>query len=104
MPEQSGFQTNLSSNAYWWGVAITFSDSETKVHAHAMRQSGNTAALLAAITAFIPGGWLASVTGAFWGRAGNSIANDFDYKNRGNGITLNIHWLPVIYYEVTTNS
>lgn len=85
------------------GGAITFSDSETKVHALAMRQSVNTAALLAAVTAFIPGGWLVSVTGAFWGWAGNKIANDFDYHNRGNGVTLNIHWLPFIYYEVTTN-
>ncbi|EJW17797.1 hypothetical protein M5X00_27210 [Paenibacillus alvei] len=97
------YSTNAFSNTYWWGVAITFSDSETKAHALAMRQSGNTTSFLAAIAAFIPGGWLAAVTGAAWGWAANSIANDFDYYNRGNGATLNIHWLPVIYYEVTSN-
>ncbi|WCF05700.1 hypothetical protein NDS46_14980 [Paenibacillus thiaminolyticus] len=97
------FTTNAFSNTYWWGGAITFDDAETKVHALAMRQSGNTAGLLAAIAQFIPGGWLAAVSGYFWAWAGNSIANDFDYHNRGNGVTLNVHWLPVIYYEVTTN-
>lgn len=102
VPER--YSTNAFSNAYWWGVAITFSDSETKTHALAMRQSGNTTAFLAGIAAFIPGGWLATVTGLFWGYAGNVIANDFDYYNHGRGVTLNIHWLPIVYYEVTTNS
>lgn len=49
------------------GGAITFDDAETKVHALAMRQSGNTAGLLAAIAQFNPGGWLAAVSGYFLG-------------------------------------
>ncbi|WP_374015993.1 hypothetical protein ABU162_16680 [Paenibacillus thiaminolyticus] len=98
------FTTNAFSNTYWWGVAITFDDSETKVHAHAMRQSGAVAGLLGGIAAFIPAGWLAALSGLLYNAGANMVANDFDAKNNGKGVTLNLHWLPVPYYEVTTNS
>lgn len=44
--------------------------------------------MFAAVTAFIPGGCLASVTDAFLGGQETQIANDFDYYNRWNGVTL----------------
>lgn len=99
----SEFSTNWSSNAYWWGVAFTFSDSETKTHIYAMRQAGSVAGLLGGIAAFIPTGWLAAVTGLLINAGSSMISNDFERKNNGRGVTLNLHWLPVPYYEVTTN-
>lgn len=97
------FSTNAFSNTYWWGVAITFDDAETKVHAQALRQSGAVGGLLGGIAAFIPAGWLAAITGLLYNAGATMIANDFEYKNNGRGVTLNLHWLPVPYYEVTTN-
>lgn len=44
-----------------------------------------------------------TVGGIFIGYLANQIANDLDFHENGRGVTLNNHWLPVPYYEVTSN-
>jgi hypothetical protein len=91
------------SNSYWWGVAITFNDAETKSMVYSLQQTATVATLLAGISAFIPVAWLGSVVALIEGTGATMIANSMSYHNAGKGVTLNIHWLPVPYFESTTN-
>lgn len=95
------------SNTYWWGVAVTFNDEETKEQIYSLQQSGQLVTLLAAIVASLPGGpastaAAAVVAGAFVAVTSSMVANSMSNHNKGNGVTLNIHWAPA-YYEVTSN-
>ncbi|MBB6024823.1 hypothetical protein HNR77_005969 [Paenibacillus sp. JGP012] len=91
------------SNSYWWGVAITFNNQETKDMIYSLQQTANVGAILAAIAVFIPGGQLGAVVAAIESAGANMIANSMSHNNAGRGVTLNLHWLPFVYYEVTTN-
>ncbi|WP_419890094.1 hypothetical protein [Paenibacillus xylanexedens] len=91
------------SNSYWWGVAITFNNQETKDMIFSLQQTSSVGAMLAAIAVFIPGGQLGAVVAAIEAAGANMIANSMSHNNAGRGVTLNLHWLPFVYYEVTTN-
>ncbi|MDR9855252.1 hypothetical protein RJP21_16675 [Paenibacillus sp. VCA1] len=91
------------SNTYWWGVAITFDNEETIRMVYSLNQTAQVAVILAAIAAFIPSGQLGAVVAAIEGAGATMIANSMSYHNNGKGVTLNIHWLPITYFEVTTN-
>ncbi|WP_240479698.1 hypothetical protein [Paenibacillus wynnii] len=95
--------TLVFSNSYWWGVAITFNNTETKNMVYSLQQTASVATLLAGIAAFIPVAWLGSVVALIEATGATMIANSMSYHNEGKGVTLNIHWLPVPYFESTTN-
>ncbi|MGG0812965.1 hypothetical protein ABE142_09825 [Paenibacillus alvei] len=98
------------SNTYWWGVAITMNEQDTKLFAHSLKQvkEGFTAeSIVAGIIAAIvsgPAAWAASAAGAIVAAGAGLVANSLEAYNNSNGVTLNIHWLPLPYYEVTVNS
>ncbi|GMX62718.1 hypothetical protein Elgi_25250 [Paenibacillus elgii] len=96
--------TNAYSNSYWWGVAVTFDDGETKHQIYTLQQTGTVAALLAALLAFIPAAQAGAITAAIISAGALMIANSMSYWNQGRGVTLNLHWLPFVYYEVTSNN
>ncbi|MDK8193948.1 hypothetical protein QP794_28090 [Paenibacillus sp. UMB7766-LJ446] len=91
------------ANSYWWGVAITFNNQETNDMIYALQQTAQVAVLLAAIAGFIPGGQIGAVVALIEGAGFSMIANSMSHNNAGKGVTLNLHWLPITYYEVTTN-
>ncbi|RJG25320.1 hypothetical protein [Paenibacillus thiaminolyticus] len=92
------------ANTYWWGVAITFDDEETKHQVYALTQTSNAAAALAVIAGTVPGGQAAAVLTALEAIGISALATALDYNNKGNGCTINIHWLPVPWVNVTSNS
>lgn len=94
----------ITSNPYWWGYAITFDNQSTKFHQQAMAETAAKAALLTAILAAVPAVQAAAVSSALASALVGDLALLFNNKNKGKGVTLNLHWLPVIYYEVTTNN
>ncbi|MCG7406795.1 hypothetical protein MH117_05135 [Paenibacillus sp. ACRRX] len=91
------------SNSYWWGVAVTYDDAETKRMVYALQQTAAVGTFLAGVAAFIPVAHLGSIValaetlGATW------LANSMSYHNNGRGVTMNIHWLMVPYIEITSN-
>ncbi|MCW3796097.1 hypothetical protein OM416_31390 [Paenibacillus sp. LS1] len=91
------------SNSYWWGVAITFNNQETNNMIYSLQQTAQVAVLLAAIAGFIPGGQIGAAVALIEGAGFSMIANSMSHNNAGKGVTLNLHWLPFTYYEVTTN-
>ncbi|MEC0184598.1 hypothetical protein P4H61_24280 [Paenibacillus peoriae] len=91
------------SNPYWWGVAITFDDAETKRMIYSLQQTAAVGALLAAIAAYIPYAQLGAIVALLESTGAMMIANSMSYRNAGRGVTLNLHWAPAVYYEVTPN-
>jgi hypothetical protein len=101
--QQPEVSTNSYSNSYWWGVAITYSDTETKQMIFALLQTAAVGALIASIAAFVPAAQVGAIVAAIEAAGALMIANSMSYHNQGNGVTLNLHWLPFVYYEVTPN-
>ncbi|WP_018884032.1 hypothetical protein [Paenibacillus massiliensis] len=91
------------SNPYWWGVAVTFDDAETKRMVYSLQQTATVGALLAAVAAFIPYAQYGALVAAIEAAGATMIANSMSYRNNGRGVTLNLHWAPAVYYEVTSN-
>lgn len=96
--------TYVFSNPYWWGYAITFNNAETINQANILEDYGDTVALLAAVLAVIPATSAEGAAAALVGVSATAIAKSFRSHNKGKGVTLNLHWLPAPYYEVTTNN
>ncbi|BFH17071.1 hypothetical protein WJ0W_006340 [Paenibacillus melissococcoides] len=98
------------ANTYWWGVAITMNQRDTELFAYQMKQFKEGFATEAAIAGVIggiiggPAAWSASAAGAIMALGYSLVANSLEAHNNPNGVTLNIHWLPLPYYEVTENS
>jgi hypothetical protein len=97
-----GMHTNIFGNAYWWGVAVTFTNQETLDQVYTLTQTGVVWGLVAAVSGVIPGGQVAAASSAIVSAGSFLIANSMSANNRGNGVTLNIHWSPV-YFESTPN-
>lgn len=98
-------------NVYWWGVAFTMSEAEAKSFAYSLEQVKDTFAAVAIVSAAIggimgvnPAPWAASAAAAIVALGAGLVSRSLTYYNNPNGVTLNIHWLPVNYYEVTKNS
>lgn len=95
---------NAFSNSYWWGVAITFDNAETKRFAESLQTTSSVGSFLAAIAIFIPVARVGALVAELESIGANYLANQFFSKNAGKGVTLNIHWAPVpLYTTVTTN-
>ncbi|MBJ6361068.1 hypothetical protein ACFOQM_07120 [Paenibacillus sp. GCM10012307] len=111
-PTQSGdlISPRASFGTYWWGVALTMSQSETKDLIYSLRQVAAgfaTEATLAALLINLVGGpqiWAATAAGALVSLGALLVSNSLEHHNNSKGVTLNIHWLLVPYYEVTKNS
>lgn len=101
-PGPGEFTTNAFSNAYWWGVAITFNDQETKNQIYTLTQTGVIWGLVATV-AGVSGAHAATIAAALVSAGAFMIANSMSAHNMGKGVTLNIHWLPAPYFESTTN-
>ncbi|MCM3337834.1 hypothetical protein M3650_04085 [Paenibacillus sp. MER TA 81-3] len=99
----SEFQTNAFSNAYWWGVAVTYSDSETKSWIYALNHGAGISGFLASMSSLIPGGQIVSFWSAVAGFGALWFANELSYKNDGRGVTFNFHWLPIPSFVITSN-
>lgn len=98
------FQTKAFSNVYWWGVAVTYSDSETKSWVYALNQGAGLSGFLASMASLIPGGQIVSFWSAVAGFGALWFANELSYKNDGKGVTFNFHWLPAPYFVISSNS
>lgn len=100
---------NASSNSYWWGVAVTMSQSETKQLSYSLKQQSKgfltVSGLAAAIGSIMPSPapWAASAAAALVSLGTDLIASSLDHYNGSRGTTLNIHWLPAPYYTVNSN-
>lgn len=98
------------ANTYWWGVAITMNQRDTELFAYQMKQFKEGFATEAAIAGIIggiiggPAAWSATAAGAIMALGYSLVANSLEAHNNPNGVTLNVHWLPLPYYEVTENS
>jgi len=99
-----------SAGTYWWGVALTMNEQEASDLIYTLRQIslGFVAeAGLAVMFATIVGGpvtWSAAAAGTLVTLGTTLVANSLEHHNNKKGVTLNIHWLLVPYYEVTKNS
>ncbi|GAV12658.1 hypothetical protein PBN151_2591 [Paenibacillus sp. NAIST15-1] len=97
------------SNTYWWGVAITMTESEAKDFAYSLEQIKDGFATEAAVAGIIggiiggPAAWAASAAGAIVALGAGLISRSITHYNNSKGVTLNLHWLPITYYEVTKN-
>lgn len=80
------------ANDYWWGIAITFNNQETKDFIYACEQTAQIAAVAALLAAFIPVLQLTSVVAALESIGLTMVANSMSYHNNGKGVTLNLHW------------
>ena len=98
-----GAQTDAYAGTYWWGVAVTFSQQETLNQIYTLQQTGVVWGLVAAVSGLIPGGQVASATAAIVSAGAFLISNSMSSNNIGYGVTLNIHWLPFVYFESTPN-
>lgn len=114
--ENGKFTSNISQNltpgqispqyhtgTYWWGIAVTYTESETKALEHAVVSGANTYTLGAALAAFIPGGEAVAAAAAIVAYGSYQLANDMQYYDRGYGVTLNFHWLPLPWVTVSSN-
>ncbi|WP_458124739.1 hypothetical protein [Paenibacillus sp. Z3-2] len=100
------------ANQYWWGVALTFNKTDATLFAQQLKNFatgfGAEAAIAGLITALFPnpGTFAAAAAGAIMYAGYTMVAESIITSNSvtNNGITLNLHWIPVTYYEVTRNS
>ncbi|GAC42707.1 hypothetical protein [Paenibacillus popilliae] len=83
---------------------------DTELFAYQMNQFKAGFATEAAIAGVIggivsgPAAWSAAAAGALVSLGYSLVANSLEALNNPNGTTLNVHWLPVLHYEVTENS
>ncbi|WP_270164865.1 hypothetical protein [Paenibacillus sp. SYP-B4298] len=111
-PTQSGelISARATFGTYWWGVALTMNESETKNLIYSLRQVAAgfaTEATLAGLLINLVGGpqiWAATAAGALVSLGALLVSNSLEQYNNSKGVTLNVHWLLVPYYEVTKNS
>ncbi|MFC5446875.1 hypothetical protein [Paenibacillus aestuarii] len=85
------------------GSGDNFTQAETLAHIQALQQTEAVAGLVAAVAGLIPGGQVASATSLIVAAGANLLAISMSNNNKGRGITLNLHWLPVTYFESTAN-
>ncbi|WP_025845028.1 hypothetical protein [Paenibacillus ehimensis] len=108
---QSIVSPDAFSNTYWWGVAMTMNEDETKSLAYSLQQvkEGFTAvavvaAAIGGIMGLNPAPWAAAAAAAIVACGAAWVSNGLTFHNNSKGVTLNIHWLPGPYYEITKNS
>ncbi|MFE5318088.1 hypothetical protein ACFQ88_05170 [Paenibacillus sp. NPDC056579] len=99
------------SNTYWWGVALTMNKADTEYLAYNLSQLSTGYAAEAAVATLLtamfpnPATFAAAAAGAIVSGGCKLVSDSLRYWNTGAyGTTLNVHWLPVPYYEVTQNS
>ncbi|MGG4203985.1 hypothetical protein ABEW60_06525 [Paenibacillus jamilae] len=107
---QNEITPNASSNTYWWGVAITMSQSETKQLSYVLKQQSKGYLTVSGLAAAIGGimgpnpiPWGASAAAALVSLGTDLVASSLDNYNGSRGTTLNLHWLPAAYYTVNSN-
>ncbi|MFB5678846.1 hypothetical protein [Paenibacillus terreus] len=106
---QNVIRPNAYSNTYWWGVAITMSQSETKQLSYLLKQQSKgyltASGLAAGIGALFPNPvpFAASAAAALISLGTDLVASSLDNYNGSRGTTLNLHWLPAPYYTVNSN-
>ncbi|UUZ79321.1 hypothetical protein LJK88_29640 [Paenibacillus sp. P26] len=101
---------NAYSNTYWWGVAITMTEDETKTLAYSLQQVKETYTAATVVAGAIGGimgpnpiPWAAAAASAIVACGAAVVSNSLTFYNNPNGVTLNIHWLPAPYYTVNKN-
>lgn len=104
----SGIHSNVYANPYWWGFAITFNEQETQDEIYYLNQSGQVWQLVAVVGAAIavanpPAGAAVSAAAVIVSVGSFMIANSMSHNDKGRGVTLNLHWLPFIYFASTPN-
>ncbi|MFF2910345.1 hypothetical protein [Paenibacillus sp. NPDC057934] len=100
------------SNTYWWGVALTMNKSDASYFAYSLKQIAKGYAAEAAVATLLsaifpnPATFSAAAAGAIVTAGCEMVGSSVEFHNgnTSNGVTLNVHWLPLPYYEVTMNS
>jgi len=95
--------TDYFSNTYWWGIAVTYNQSETKQMLYVLETYQNSFALAAALAGLIPGGQAFSAASAILAFGNWALIRSINTNNIGYGVTLNFHWLPLPWLTVTGN-
>ncbi|MEC0207437.1 hypothetical protein ABEX47_04145 [Paenibacillus ehimensis] len=103
IPSGSQISPAAYGSFYWWGYALTLTQQESANLAYNLTQSGTVMAAAAAISGLIPTPPTKLVQAiAYAVSLGvGLLANKINFENKGNGVTLNIHYVGFI--NVTSN-